>query len=450
MKLWYRLTHLGINEKNLDWDNRNLRIMNGMSVILALSMFMFAIVAAIFEVYEDIPLLLISFSICTIYFFVNRLLGLKITKIYFCVMPIAIVMLFSILVFGEVGNDKYYILISATLPPLVFNNKWTYIPLIWLNMLAFFFIEMMQKEVEPWTVLPETEMGILLFLNHLMLFTFIYAIFQLYKNENAGYQNEINLQKEIVEEKNVEITQSIEYAKRIQQAILPTESFRQQYLPNSFVLYRPKDIVAGDFYWLEKVNDKLFFAAADCTGHGVPGAMVSVVCHNALNQSVHEFELTDPADILNKTRELVIKTFKHSDMEVKDGMDVGLCALDMNTGELQFSGANNSLYLIENSEIQEIKPDKQPIGNYANAVPFSSQRINVSKGSTIYLFTDGFADQFGGEKGKKYKYKPFKQFLEKLQNSDINEHAELINNEFDRWKGDLEQVDDVCIFGVRF
>jgi serine phosphatase RsbU (regulator of sigma subunit)/Tfp pilus assembly protein PilF len=270
----------------------------------------------------------------------------------------------------------------------------------------------------------------------------------------AKQKLEVETQKHIVEEKNKEITDSINYAKRIQEAILPGDSEFKNNLPESFILYKPKDIVAGDFYWLEKVNDLIIFAVADCTGHGVPGAMVSVVCHNALNRSVNEFKLTDPGKILDKTRELVVETFENDPAKnktagtIRDGMDISLCVYNKSTQELLFSGANNSLFLIRENELIETLADKQPIGKYAEEKPFTSNKLNLHKGDILYLYTDGYADQFGGINGKKFKYKQLKELLIKNANLPLAQQASILNQTFESWKGNLEQVDDVCLMGV--
>jgi tetratricopeptide (TPR) repeat protein len=267
---------------------------------------------------------------------------------------------------------------------------------------------------------------------------------------------EVENQKELVETKNQEITDSITYAKRIQTAILPPDRIVKQHLKNAFVLYLPKDIVAGDFYWLdvpETDSDTVIFAAADCTGHGVPGAMVSVVCNNALNRAVREFGIIQPAAILDKVRELVIKTFEESDEQVKDGMDIALCAYNFKTRELQYAGANNALWIVkENStELTEIKADKQPIGigGYGDTHPFTNHNIALTKGDTIYIFSDGYADQFGGPRGKKLKQKTLKSILVSGSKSTMEEQKGELQREFNKWKGELEQVDDVCIIGFR-
>ena len=254
-----------------------------------------------------------------------------------------------------------------------------------------------------------------------------------------------------LEEKNNEVLDSINYAKRIQSAILPSNKLVKEYLQNSFILYKPKDIVSGDFYWMETIGNNVLFAVADCTGHGVPGAMVSVVCSNALNRSVLEFGLYTPGKILDKTRELVIENFKASDEEVKDGMDIALCSLNTKNNTLHYAGANNPIWVIRKSaeKLEEIKPDKQPIGKYTNEKPFTTHTIQLNEGDSFYIFSDGFPDQFGGLKGKKYKYRPFKELLLKNSTKPMEEQRTLLNKAFEEWKGDLEQIDDVCIIGVR-
>jgi serine phosphatase RsbU (regulator of sigma subunit)/uncharacterized protein YozE (UPF0346 family) len=284
----------------------------------------------------------------------------------------------------------------------------------------------------------------------------------------AAQKNEVEEQREQLQEKNKEITDSITYAKRIQEAILPPNRLVKEHLNNSFILYKPKDIVAGDFYWMEVQDEWTVFAAADCTGHGVPGAMVSVVCSNALNRAVREFGLIEPAKILDKTLEIVIERFEKSEEDVKDGMDISLCALNAKTNELQWAGAQNPLWLITQRDIPvlreaedgrhmhtaglhlyEVKGDKQPIGKYADPHPFTNHSIQLEPGDSLYIFSDGYPDQFGGPKGKKLKTKAFKEFLLSIQDTPIHDQRKLINQHFETWQGDLEQIDDVCVMGVR-
>lgn len=260
---------------------------------------------------------------------------------------------------------------------------------------------------------------------------------------------EVVRQKHIIEEKQHEILDSINYAKRLQEAILPPKEFLDKHVADSFILYQPKDIVAGDFYWAEVINDKFFVAAADSTGHGVPGAMVSVVCSNALNRTVKEFKETEPGKILDKTRELVLETFEKSASEVKDGMDVSLLCIDTKNKKIYWSGANNPLWYFQNNELKEITADKQPIGKTEKPKPFTTHEIEYSKGTSFYLFTDGFADQFGGPKGKKFKYKQLSELLHSLIGLHAEKQVQHIFKAFEDWKGNLEQVDDVCVIGIK-
>jgi serine phosphatase RsbU (regulator of sigma subunit) len=285
----------------------------------------------------------------------------------------------------------------------------------------------------------------------MILAIFIFRSFRQKQKANViieQQKHEVELQKELVEEKNKEITDSITYAKRLQQAILPPDKYITQYLPENFVLYKPKDIVAGDFYWMEVKNDLILIAAADCTGHGVPGAMVSVVCSNALNRTVKEFGIFEPGKILDKVRELVIETFEKSESEVMDGMDISLCSINKKTGEIKWSGANNPLWYFQDG-IQEITANKQPIGKTDKPLPFTTNTIQLNKGEQIYLFTDGYADQFGGEKGKKFKYKQFQEVLLSNKDKSLNEQKKILNDTIEKWKGNLEQVDDILVIGIR-
>ena len=253
--------------------------------------------------------------------------------------------------------------------------------------------------------------------------------------------------RERLEEKNKEILDSINYAKRIQSAILPSNRAVKAYLKDSFVLYKPKDVIAGDFYWLEYHDNKTYFAAADCTGHGVPGAMISLVCNNALNRSVREYNLTDPGKILDNTKELVVEEFGHSEENVKDGMDIALCCIEGN--KLKYAGAFNPLWMVRDNKLTKIGADRQPIGSFEYSKPFKSHEIQLKKGDSIYVFSDGFVDQFGGARGKKYKSLKFQDFLLSIQEENMRKQRELLNKEIEDWRGDLEQIDDICIMGVR-
>ncbi|HET6244060.1 MAG: SpoIIE family protein phosphatase [Bacteroidetes bacterium] len=268
---------------------------------------------------------------------------------------------------------------------------------------------------------------------------------------------EINQQKEEIENKNKDITDSINYAKRIQKAILPEESKLKAYFADSFILFKPKDIVSGDFYWFNSCNhldqQKFIVAAADCTGHGVPGAFLSMIGNSFLNQIVNEKNISVPSEILEHLRKGIIYALKQKGEqgENKDGMDIALISIDTKKMILNFSGAQNPLYLIRNNLVEQIKGDKFPIGVYPGSElnAFTNNEIGLQKGDLVYIFTDGYADQFGGPKGKKFKYKQLQELLLSMQDKAMEEQKELLDNTFEMYRGELNQVDDILIIGIR-
>jgi serine phosphatase RsbU (regulator of sigma subunit) len=285
--------------------------------------------------------------------------------------------------------------------------------------------------------------------------------------------NQIFLQKDQLEEFNKDIIDSINYAKRLQQGILPSDLEISQVFKDHFVLYLPKDIVAGDFYWMKEIKDRIIFAVADCTGHGVPGAMVSVVCSNALERSVNEFKLKLPSEILDKTNQLVVDAFntigglETSEELVKDGMDIALISLDPKSLSLTYAGANNPLWIISPRAeihadfkvvgeegglyIHEIKASRRPIGWYDAPDSFQLNSVDLLKGESLYMFTDGYVDQFGAHDGKirKLKRKYFANIIFSVYNLAMSEQKEKLQDAFIDWKGSQEQIDDVSVFGVK-
>jgi len=282
---------------------------------------------------------------------------------------------------------------------------------------------------------------------------FMYSRLRITKRQKKTIEEqkkETEKQKEIILDKNKEIVDSINYAKRLQDAIFPTKEMVKSSFKSSFIIYKPKDIVAGDFYWMHHSEKYIYLAVADCTGHGVPGAMVSVVCANALERSVKEFDLTCSGKILDKVTELVIETFEKSGEGVNDGMDIALFRLDTQTNEIEFAGANNSLWIshLGKNEIEIIKGDRQPIGKYDRMKLFKPNKVNAQSGDWLYLFSDGYPDQFGGPEGKKFKSSQLKTLLEENANKLAHEKKQILEEQLLLWKGELEQVDDICFIGI--
>jgi serine phosphatase RsbU (regulator of sigma subunit) len=272
------------------------------------------------------------------------------------------------------------------------------------------------------------------------------------KNREVLERNEkIIQQKNIIEQKNQAITDSIQYASRIQTAVLPPVNFLTDWGIENFILYRPKDIVSGDFYWGMRKKERIIVAAADCTGHGVPGAFMSMLGHAFLDEILNTTEVENAAMILDHLRDEIINTLKQKGMvgEARDGMDISLCILNKETGKLDFAGANNPLYIVSDRKMTKIYADRMPIGiHFTSFTPFTNHTIDFRKGDYIYLFTDGYADQFGGPKGKKYMYKPFQDLLLRNHQKPMEQQKEILESTFIKWMGEREQVDDVLVIGM--
>ncbi len=278
----------------------------------------------------------------------------------------------------------------------------------------------------------------------------LFSIFIFNRFMVTSKQNKIiERQKQIVELKNREIFDSINYAKRLQAAILPQLSDIKKEL-NLDILYLPKDIIGGDFYFFENYRGYTFFAICDCTGHGIPGALMSVVCHHALQKAIKEFNLSEPGAVLTKTRQIVIESLNATNQNIKDGMDCSLIVINNQTKEVKWAGANNHIWSLYNNELREIKADKQPVAFYENSKDFTTHTLNVLPGSFLYLFTDGYGDQFGGPKGKKYKNKSLKEFILSIQNEAVDTQVERMQKNILDWKGNLDQVDDIAIAAIKF
>jgi serine phosphatase RsbU (regulator of sigma subunit) len=274
-----------------------------------------------------------------------------------------------------------------------------------------------------------------------------------------------------LQQKTVEITDSLNYAKRIQSAILPLESEVISSFKDAFVFYNPKDIVCGDFYWFSNFGKFKLIASVDCTGHGVPGAFLTFLSFNLLNQIVNQQGVTKPSLIIHEVRKGLFALFNQSNKSgtpINDGLDMSLCFIDETNRVIQYSGVYNPLWLVRNNDIKfdaespynemegskgnklyEIKGDNIPINDYVNFKPYSNHIINFEPNDILYLFTDGYADQFGGPKGKKFKYKQMQHLFLDMAEKDLSDQKSIVENTFNEWKGDLDQIDDICVIGIK-
>ncbi|HRD37849.1 MAG TPA: tetratricopeptide repeat protein [Bacteroidia bacterium] len=286
------------------------------------------------------------------------------------------------------------------------------------------------------------------------------------KEEVESKNIAINQQKEIIEEKNREIVDSIQYAKRIQDAILPDNKILNDYFSESFILFKPKDIVSGDFYWIEKKQNALHLAVVDCTGHGVPGAFISLLGYNLLNRSINEFNCKNPAEVLQCMDEKLEELLLRSSITVRDGMDLAFCTFHQTNNEIKmsFAGAHNPCWLIRKKSekpvgktilefdeyaLYELAANRQSIGGFTDKKPYLEESVSLTKGDMIYLFSDGYADQFGGDKGKKFKYGKLRELLLSINSKPLTFQLDSLNQTIEAWRGEQSQVDDICIIGIR-
>ncbi|MFN8256559.1 MAG: SpoIIE family protein phosphatase [Bacteroidales bacterium] len=292
---------------------------------------------------------------------------------------------------------------------------------------------------------------------------FVMRLYQERLAELLAQHDLIVEQKNEIVVQNDQITSSIQYAQRIQQAVLTSGWYIDERLPEHFVFYKPRNIVSGDFYWMSHINspendennlsegDLILIAAADCTGHGVPGAFMSMLGISFLNEIIAHYQYHSTDGILNILREKVKKSLQHSvdPNTPKDGMDIALCIIDLQNYKMQFSGANNPLYLYRNQQLIEVKGTKNPIGQYIREVPFQMDEIDILKHDVFYIFSDGYLSQFGGENDETFKSKRFKEMLSEIHQKPMFEQERILDSRFKAWKGNNEQTDDVLVIGIR-
>ncbi len=272
------------------------------------------------------------------------------------------------------------------------------------------------------------------------------------KEEIEAQLDMATLQRDTILSQKDQILDSIRYAERIQSAILPPAHHLSDYLSDHFVLFKPRDIVSGDFYWTKQQDDKLLIAVADCTGHGVPGAFLSMLGISAMNEIINRNEGLRANEILERLRDFMITSLHQtgSKGESQDGIEIALCIIDPRNKTLEFAGANRPVYLVSGDSVQHIRPDRMPIGIYDHKVlPFSSQKIKIEKNDALYLFSDGFVDQLGGPLRKTFRSRKFRNLLLEVQNKPMEDQKRILNDTLEAWQGDVEQIDDILVIGIR-
>jgi serine phosphatase RsbU (regulator of sigma subunit) len=442
----------GVQFAKTTLERKTILLINKMSAVLALMMLFFSSLGPVLGLW-DVLYFSVPFGIIfAITPFFQQMGWLKFSKYLFTFSPIVCVLCVCLHNSLQMG-DRFFFLTTASIPLLLFRRQLDMYLLFMFNVGAFFFIEWYQSTHAPGHQLPLKLEKQYWYFTIMSVFAILYYVIRYFRSDNEDYEKELESKNDEIAEKNKDILDSIHYAKRIQRALLASDTMLKNNLPEYFVFYQPKDIVSGDFYWADELPEgKFLLLTGDCTGHGVPGAFMSLLNISILHELTNGLKIYRPDEILNTQRKAIIMSLnpEGSEERSKDGMDCVLCSFDLKNRKLEFACANNPLWLFRNGEFIEFKADKQPIGIHeGNVMDYRLQHIDLLPGDIIYTFSDGFADQFGGEKGKKYKYKNLQEKLRSIGNRKLSEQKEFLQEEFTDWKGEFEQVDDVLIIGVK-
>jgi sigma-B regulation protein RsbU (phosphoserine phosphatase) len=449
-----KILNIGVTPANSDALNRKIRINNLISFISASIMIGYIPLAIYFSL-EEVIVLNVLFLCCSCLSFYLNSRGKYNASFYIGCMYGLVYFVYGALLYGLAANLHFFILIICLLAIALFES--TLILRIFLGLsVASFFILLLCLENKPGLIVYTEAMSrvqhVVAILNLFFLFFVTILFFIFFRRDNLLYQKAIMEQKSIIEEKQKEILDSINYAKRIQFSLLAGDTLLKEHLPEHFVLFQPKDVVSGDFYWAAPVSDGFMYITADCTGHGVPGAFMSLLNISKLSQVINENKVTRPDLVLNAVRSEIIHALgaHDPDGENKDGMDAILCKLNVTGMSLEYAAANNPFYIVRNKALMTCKADKMPVGKgHDDTLSFTYHQVELYPGDVIYTLTDGFADQFGGPRGKKFKYKALEELLLSIHDLPMAEQQTLLQKTLADWKGLLEQVDDVLIIGVR-
>ena len=468
-----KILNWGVKAEQTPVEQRRIRLLNiacwlGIISNLAYSTF-FAALADYIPVITNVVAIFILFGLLKL----NKKGKYHIATLGFC---LDIPIYFVVMALGlgrEIGIELY--LLVTSIMPILFFDKWkVIIPLFLMNVVFFIGVKFGYDYIDPYFYPKTNYFEEVRLSNRINIFLLLFIIISSFKEELVAYQKSIEEQRKILKENNEEISSqnrvieeksqilektynhikdSITYAQRIQNALLGTPNTISHYFSEAFLFFQPKDIVSGDFYWMYQDEEKqvALIVIADCTGHGVPGAFMTIMGANFLDEIIREQKTYTPSKILFQLDYKITNGLKQISSKVNDGMDLGVLVVEKEKGEIQFAGAKNPLWIARGNEIIQYKGSKFPIGSsqYKTVKAFETQTISVSKGDMLYLFSDGFQDQFGGKNNKKYLKKRFRELLLSLASEDVEIQHQKLEREINEWKGSKSQTDDICVAGIR-
>ncbi|MBC7413007.1 MAG: SpoIIE family protein phosphatase [Bacteroidia bacterium] len=449
MKLYTTIINIGVQATDSARFTKKIQLINQIGLLATISTFLLMSHLYLIHDYYYIPIQLIAtlaLSTC----FVFSKMRLFYTSFYW-VFTLVIANVFYRSIEAPNSGIEYFLIPISLIPVVVLESKTKGVALIFVAITTFWASFYVKEFYTPHYVLSQFDNNLtyVILLNVVFLLSTL-VLFQ-FKLININYEQIIGKQKTDLEHKNKEITDSINYAKRIQNANLPNKNEVYKALLNSFILFKPKDIVSGDFYYFKQKDNLLFIAAADCTGHGVPGAFMSFVCSEKLDAALAH--TTNVAKILSSTNRGVKAALNQTDANesTRDGMDIALCSIDLATNTISYAGANRPIWIIRNNttEVEEIKATKTALGGLtSHEQVFDLHQFKLNTGDAFYIFSDGYADTFNGLTNKKLTTKAFKQLLLTMQQHPMVEQEQLLNTYINNWKGNAEQIDDILVIGV--
>jgi len=450
-KIWSKLSRLGLYEHEGVFGHREVILLNKILVVAPIVILLLIPFEIYFNGLVTLPLELTLLIVTAIPLILQRYRLFYLARIFILLSGNTYILIAGVLVGKNVNNNLALIPIML-FGLLIFKTTRDKIIVFIIAVVYFVALEILRDIIPPSLyVAPEVKekFSHIFFLTALLL-TFILGFY--FVSINNEYEKQIIDQNQKIFLKNKEITDSINYAKRIQQAKLPRVEDIHDSFKQSFILFKPKDIVSGDFYFYHKTENLVFIAAADCTGHGVPGALMSMLASEQLNEAV--LRTVDTSEILKYVNQGIKNSLRQTESNTssKDGMDIALCSVDTKNLIVKYAGANRPLWIVKNGreQVEEIKATKKAIGGFTEDLQhFETHEVKLSKGDTFYIFTDGYADQFSGENSKKLMTKKFKEILISIQNKNMQQQEKYLFDFVENWKKDVEQVDDILVIGVR-
>ncbi|MCR9250310.1 MAG: SpoIIE family protein phosphatase [bacterium] len=438
--MWDYLLNLGVKNGLEDLEIRKIRLLNSILIIGQFIFFVLLIKSLFQNLTGEVYPQLVGAVLFAIPLILNFSGSYRAARVLCVVIPYLYLMGLSVY-WGESRGSQLIIFGSASLAILFFEDRKMINSLFIIGMLILIAAHIVSWNVEQFYFSPSEKVSFVL--NLVITAIMIYFIFNIFKTQNYNYQKELS-------QKNKSITDSIHYAGRIQSSILGDPNDLKKIVEASFIFYKPKDIVSGDFYWFAEKEGKKIIVASDCTGHGVPGAFMTVLGTSILNEIINERKILDPAEMLKVLDDKVRNTLQgNENIKSEEGMDIGIIVLDETEKTVTYAGANHTLYFIQKDELKAEKANKLPIGGSENTnKDFQTLKIDIQEGDTIYLVSDGFQDQFSPA-GKKYMRSQFRNFLHKISSLPITEQSSAVDQEFTSWKGHEPQTDDVLVIGIK-